>query len=453
MRDKVLAYCRVQSLISPGDTLVCAVSGGKDSVALLHVMLSLQKELGVHVEAAHLNHQLRGTESDRDEDFVRALCKDLKVPLHTARADVRSRAKARGESLEEAARALRYEFFESLERPVATAHTQDDNLETVLLNLVRGTALRGLCGIPPRRGKIIRPMLCVSREEVSAYLTAHRLSHVEDSSNASELPLRNRIRHDVVPLLRRENPSLGESVFRMDEILRQEDAYLDTAAEALLASAAKNGGWSCQALRDAPDAIRARALRKLLAEQSIAKPAQCHVSALRKLILQTDGSQEAYLPGGIIARRAYDTLFFPEAAPQSFAPQALPIAGEAFISELSLVISCKIVKNYQKSLQPPCTFAFRYDTIKTPAALTVRPRRAGDQIALPGGRKSLKKLFIDRKIPAHARALVPVVCAEDTVLLVYPFAVSCAHAAQAGDTALVIQFTKEKETIQKEDSR
>lgn len=191
MRGNILRFIRENELIKPGSTLVCAVSGGKDSVCLLHVMRSLQKELFITVKAAHLNHQLRGEESDRDEAFVRNLCESLSVPLTVSRADVLARCKETGESVEEAARVLRYRFFASLEGVVATAHTQDDNLETVLLNLVRGTALRGLCGIPPKRGQIVRPMLCVSRAEVEQYLLQNHLAHVEDSSNDSRLPLRN----------------------------------------------------------------------------------------------------------------------------------------------------------------------------------------------------------------------------------------------------------------------
>ena len=153
---------------------------------MLHVMRSLQKELSITVKAAHLNHQLRGEESDRDEAFVRSLCESLSVPLTVSHADVLTRCKETGESVEEAARVLRYRFFASLEGVVATAHTQDDNLETVLLNLVRGTALRGLCGIPPKRGQIIRPMLCVSRAGGRAATCCKtHLAHVEDSSNDS----------------------------------------------------------------------------------------------------------------------------------------------------------------------------------------------------------------------------------------------------------------------------
>ena len=137
MRDKLLSFLRENALIAPGETLVCAVSGGKDSVALLHAMLSLQKDLQITVEAAHVNHQLRGPESDRDEAFVRSLCEKFGVRLFVCRADVFSRCEKTGESVEEAARAVRYSFFESLGKKIATAHTMDDNLETVLLNLIQ----------------------------------------------------------------------------------------------------------------------------------------------------------------------------------------------------------------------------------------------------------------------------------------------------------------------------
>ena len=230
MRDKLLSFIREKELLCPGETLVCAVSGGKDSVSLLHAMLSLQEELQITVEAAHVNHQLRGPESDRDEAFVRSLCEKWRVPLFVCRADVRSRCEETGESVEEAARAVRYSFFESLGKKIATAHTMDDHLETVLLNLIRGTGLRGLCGIAPKRGNFVRPMLCVSKEEVEAYLAQNELSHVEDATNAENFALRNRLRHDVIPLLRRENEALPATVFRMSEILRDEDAFLSEQA-------------------------------------------------------------------------------------------------------------------------------------------------------------------------------------------------------------------------------
>ena len=429
MRDKILRFIRENGLIVPGSTLVCAVSGGKDSVCLLHVMRSLPNELFITVKAAHLTHQLRG--------------------------DVLARCKETGESVEEAARVLRYRFFASLEGVVATAHTQDDNLETVLLNLVRGTALRGLCGIPPKRGQIVRPMLCVSRAEIEQYLLQNDLAHVEDSSNDSLLPLRNRLRHEVLPLLRRENPNLSETVFRMDAVLRQEDSYLEKQASSLLQSCAlSSGSWSCSVLRAAPQALQARAMRLLLAQLNIVKPAQAHVDALMHLIASSGGSSSVTLPGGKMLGRSYDIVSIgDDGRPQALEPKALLLGGETEIPELSLRISCRFVKKYEKSMQSLCTFAFKYDTIDEIKALCVRPRQAGDEIQLPGGGRSLKKLLIDRKVPRDARSLVPVVANRAGVLLVYPLAVSVSRQAQPGDRAILIHFVHEKEYIQKEDTQ
>ena len=211
-------------MLPPGCTVVCAVSGGADSVCMLHVLLSLRNTLGITVEAAHFNHQLRGEESDRDEAFVRTRCAELGVVLHVDNGDVRARAAKTHESVEEAARALRYTFFSSLPGLIATAHTQDDNLETVLLNLTRGTGLAGLCGIPPRRERFIRPMLAVSRAEIEAYLAQNGLSHVTDSTNFLPDARRNRLRQSVIPLLKAENPSLCETAFRMCRLLEADEA-------------------------------------------------------------------------------------------------------------------------------------------------------------------------------------------------------------------------------------
>lgn len=444
MRGNILRFIRENELIKPGSTLVCAVSGGKDSVCLLHVMLSLQKELFITVKAAHLNHQLRGEESNRDEAFVRSLCESLSVPLTVSRADVLARCKETGESVEEAARVLRYRFFASLEGVVATAHTQDDNLETVLLNLVRGTALRGLCGIPPKRGQIVRPMLCVSREDVEAYLAQNELPHVEDSTNEEDFALRNRLRHDVIPLLRRENENLPATIFRMGEILQAEDAYLSGQAASLLDSARlPGGGWSCSRLMQAHPVLKARAARLLLDELHVKKPSQAHVAPLLRMLEKTEGSESLCLPG-VTLSRAYDALFEDEAEPRTFEERPLKLDGSVFFPELALTVSCRFVKKYQKSQQSPCTFALKCDTIEKDSPLVLRPRLPGDVISLPGGRKRVKKLLIDRKVPSRERALVPLLCDGTGVICVYPLAVDRTRLANDGDSAIVIAFTKEK---------
>ena len=296
MTDKILSWMRGQCMTQPGDTVICAVSGGADSVCMLHVLLSLRNTLGITVEAAHFNHQLRGEESDRDEAFVRTLCAELGVVLHVDNGDVRARAAKTHESVEEAARALRYAFFSSLPGLIATAHTQDDNLETVLLNLTRGTGLAGLCGIPPRRERFIRPMLAVSRAEIEAYLAQNGLSHVTDSTNFLPDARRNRLRQSVIPLLKAENPSLCETAFRMCRLLEADEAQLSAQAEEALRQARLSNGIQCSALTAYPAAVRTRAVKLLLGEIHAPKLSERHISAVDRLLFSECPSARASLP-------------------------------------------------------------------------------------------------------------------------------------------------------------
>ena len=188
MFESLLTMMRRYEMTQPGDRVVCAVSGGADSVALLFALYLLKEKLGITLEAAHFNHQLRGEESDRDEAFVRELCDRFDIPLHVGRG----RVVAGKKGLEAAARDARYAYFETLPGKLATAHTADDNAETILMRLVRGTGLKGLGGISPVRGRIIRPMLLVTRQQVRAFLEEYCLSHGEDSSNGTDDFLRNR---------------------------------------------------------------------------------------------------------------------------------------------------------------------------------------------------------------------------------------------------------------------
>ena len=195
-----------------------ALSGGADSVSLLFVLKHLEHELGIGVEAAHCNFHLRGTESVRDEEFCKQLCDRLSVPLHLIHFDTQAYADLHRVSIEMAARDLRYGYFENLRRDIeaqdiCVAHHRDDSVETVLLNLVRGTGLRGLRGIQPRNGNIIRPLLSLSREDIVQYLDALGESYVTDSTNLHNDVKRNKIRLDVMPLLRELNPSVSQSIF------------------------------------------------------------------------------------------------------------------------------------------------------------------------------------------------------------------------------------------------
>ena len=230
MLSKLRSFVKEHNLITRGDRIVCAVSGGADSMALLWAMYLLKEEWELDLSAAHFNHRLRGEESDRDEQFVRDFCEGYGIPLYVGSAQVVAGEKG----LEAAARDARYAYFSTLPGKIATAHTADDNAETLLMHRVRGTGLKGLGGIAPIRGNLVRPMLSLTREDVENFLDEYAVSYISDSSNGTDQFLRNRLRHHVMPLLKEENPRLAENLSAMALRLRLDEEAL---TELLLQSA------------------------------------------------------------------------------------------------------------------------------------------------------------------------------------------------------------------------
>lgn len=271
--SKVLAAINDFSMIGRGTRVVAALSGGADSVSLLTALRSLEETLGVSVCACHLNHGLRGEESDSDELFCEELCGRLGVPLKTRRTDVKSFV-APHESVEQAARRIRYEFFEETLKAfgsgvLATAHTASDNAETVLFNLTRGTGLAGLCGIPPVRRlgdefRVVRPLLYCTRAEVEAYLAGLGQDFVTDKTNLSADYSRNRIRLNVISELEKINPSLQTVISRMTKIVREDDEFLEELSDKALSEARSGRGWDAAALSRLPKPVKARAVRRIL---------------------------------------------------------------------------------------------------------------------------------------------------------------------------------------------
>lgn len=411
MLSKLLAFLREYTMVQPGDTVICAVSGGADSMALLQSMYLLREKLGITLEATHFNHNLRGAESLRDEAFVRDFCKDHGIPCHVGSACVEAGEKG----LEAAAREARYAFFATLSGTIATAHTADDNAETVLMHLVRGTGLNGLGGIAPVRGNIIRPMLGITRQEVLAFLEAEGICYVTDSSNQTDAFLRNRIRHHVIPLLKEENPSLAQNLSATALRLRQDAQTLDALAEVTT---------DITALRQMPPALQNRALQKLLLEFGVKEPESHHVAQLRDLVYSENPSAYNVFHGILIGRQ-YDTLVKIEDLPPM--PQGLlNCPGETKFPGLGIKVICA------KDMTDGCRVRVR-------GALVLRNRREGDTIRLPGGTKTLKKLMIDCKIPAKQRAQIPVIADDDGVVLVKDLWVDQNHM---DDPNMEIRFEK-----------
>ncbi len=285
---KVKAFIREFDMFAGKDSVVAALSGGADSVSLLLALRELKDELGVNLYACHFNHGLRGEESDGDERFCEGLCERLGVPLFKGRADVRAHQK-KHESVEECARRLRYAFFDEVRRKagensvIATAHNCDDCAETVLLNLMRGTGLKGLCGVPPVRDGIVRPLLRCEREEIERFCREKGARFVTDSTNLTNDCTRNKIRHIILPEMKKINGSLLNTMSRMTDSLREDCAYLDDIAKKALGDAKTGRGWDARALSELPRPIKSRAVREILAGGGIA-PSALRINTAIKLL-------------------------------------------------------------------------------------------------------------------------------------------------------------------------
>lgn len=408
MRNKLLKFAREQNLMAPGDTVICAVSGGADSVAMLFALYLLREKLGITLEAAHFNHNLRGEESIRDETFVRELCARYDIPLHAASGEIQPGKKG----LEAAARDARYAFLESLPGKIATAHTADDNAETILMHLVRGTGLKGLGGIAPQRGKLIRPMLGITRREVEDFLAEWHLPHVEDSTNETDAFLRNRLRHHVMPLLQAENPRIAENLSQMALRLREDEACLSRQSHYETLP-------EVETLRTLPPAIRTRMLERFLKENGVREPEDVHIAQAEALVFSESPSASAAFPGGVTLSRQYGRLTANPTG-EAFTPVTLTCPGSAEMAGIR--ITCEPAGELAQSEN--------ILTVCPVGKISIRPRQTGDKIRLSGGSKSLKKLFIDRKIPAAVRERIPVVCDETGILGVYSIGVNLDRAAQ-----------------------
>ena len=409
MYNKLATFIRQYDMVQPGDHVICAVSGGADSVALLFGMYLLKEQLDIRLSAAHFNHLLRGEESDADAKFVRKLCDRFDIPLYEGEGQVIPGEKG----LEAAAREARYGFLKTLPGIIATAHTADDNAETMLLHLVRGTGLKGLGGITPVGEKLIRPMLLVTRQEVEAFLEEYCLNHMEDSSNASDEFLRNRLRHHVMPLLKTENPRLSLSLSETALRLRQDDAFLESEAR-------NKETTDVEILRKMSQGLRSRILENLLKKWGVREPESRHIAMAESLVFSENPSAKANFPGNVTVERCYGILqkmsgdFLPEAA-------VVSLDGVTELPQWGVKLTCTPVQN----------------GLQVKGSVMVRSRKSGDEMRLPGGTKSLKKLFIDKKIPASRRAFVPVLADEEGVLAVYGLGENLSKISQ---DALGVQF-------------
>jgi tRNA(Ile)-lysidine synthase len=425
-------------MIYEGDRVLVALSGGGDSVALLYCLLELSPKMGFSITCAHLHHGIRGEEADRDEAFCRQLCEKENITLFTAYRDIPSLAKERSLSTELCGRQERYAFFEQVCKEygmtkVATAHHLGDNAETTLLHLVRGAGPEGLRGIDPCRDDLIRPLIRVSRKEIEEFLSSRKISYVSDSSNLYDCYTRNKIRNRVIPVLEEINPSLGEGIFRMSELMRQENDYMEKVAQqAYREMADENPDQVVISL--APfckihPAIRRRILQLAYQKVTGQKLKSSLVFYTEALAARSIPSKKLYL-GEAVAKIEYEKLIITNKTGENITELyefEVQIGRENMqISHLGYRILAEIVSpegleglkeaKIQKKFK---VCLFNYDIICD--KVICRNRKTGDSYLPLGGigRRLVKKMMIDEKIPSDIRGRLPVFTCGEDILWVY----------------------------------
>jgi tRNA(Ile)-lysidine synthase len=288
MISKIINTIKTSKMLKNGDNIIVALSGGADSVCLLHIMSELSEMFGVTVSACHINHNLRGAESNEDENFCRKLCSDMNVNLEVFPVNLGTLRK-KHRSVEECARDARYDIFGRFkDSKTAVAHNSDDNAETVILNLIRGTGLKGLCGIPPARGNIIRPLIGCSRKEIEQYLLRKDIDFVTDSTNLSDDYSRNKVRHRIMPAAEEINPSFLKSIERMNRHLRSDEEYLSEPVRELRQTALTPRGIEIQRIVTLPEPVLRRFISAELVMNKIS-PSETRISGIEKIILSGRG--------------------------------------------------------------------------------------------------------------------------------------------------------------------
>lgn len=424
LEQKALCALRQYSLFSQGDRIAVGVSGGADSVALLRFLAALRPQFGWDLVVCHIHHGLRGAEADRDECFVRALAEQLGLPCAVSRIDAAALALRDHISVEEAGRMARYAFFAQTAGEggrIATAHTLDDSIETVLMNLVRGTGLRGLCGIPRIRGNIVRPLLDCTRAEVEDYLGALGQPYCTDSTNLTDDYTRNRIRHDILPRLCALNPNFPGAMARMLPRLAAQQALTDClAAQSAQQLHAACGGLSRQGLSALPEPVCDRLLLRLLEQNRL--PVSAAAVERMTETLRTGGKLDLaarswfFVAQGDLAAVIYAPPAgippVPVPLPQEETPVILPFSPQ---KSLKLTLCNKIVANTSEKFNISLLkYAIDCDRIKRYSFM--RTRRPGDTFIVGKKQLSLGEAWAAAGIPALLRPALMVLADEQGVL-------------------------------------
>lgn len=472
MLEKVLKYIREQQLLRPGERVAAACSGGADSVALLHVMAELQETLGIVLSVAHFHHQIRGAEADADQQFVEELAAKLQVDFYSGSANVPQHAAQSKISLETSARELRHRWFAELIKQgkadkIATAHTLDDQAETVLMRILRGTGARGLAGIAPaqKAKHLIRPLLTTVRREVEEYLKAKGQNWREDSSNLDLGHTRNRVRHTLLPLLERDfNPAIRQTLADLAEVAHAENDYWNHELSSLMPRLVHEGkpsrsGRSSSADAQGVLALDLSGLRNLplaMQRQVIQRTAQRlgislefkHIQQLRALAEHGKSVAKLVLPDGLVANRTAREIQFsrnPQKTQENYC-YSLPIPGEVTVPEVGITIRASLISDGKQKASGYNGTTFLNPSLLGPE-LKVRNWRAGDKFfpAHTQSPKKVKELLqpgrLGHEISPAQRKAWPVIESAGQIVWMRSFLASKDFASSSGDAVLIEEMT------------
>jgi len=404
------------------------LSGGPDSVCLLSVLASLKDDLGIELSAAYIDHGLRPAETPAETDFCSNLCKRLDIPFYSLQINVKSHAESKKLNKQEAARELRYAALEEIASQhslnlIALAHNADDQAETMLINLVRGSGPLGLSGIPPVRNRIIRPLIESERRAIEDYLADRNICFITDSSNLTNDYLRNRIRHSVIPALKNMNRDFINSVLRTTTIFRDEERYFNILVTKTLMKLISRKSDSGIELFLAPmenmdTAVLRRVLRRAIYEtRDLRGLSLDHIEEVVKLIKSGKAGARIYLPNAMRAIKAYSTLVLTAEAPSRLAEYAIHEAEDIPLKEAGIVLQLSIVSDDEADDIDDGRKIARLDAEKLIFPLLIRPRKPGDYFypAGFGKRKKLQDYFVDEKIPRDERDIIPLLVSGNDI--------------------------------------
>ncbi len=426
-----------------GKCLCVCLSGGADSVALLRGMIELSEELNVNIKACHFNHGIRGEEADRDEEFCKELCKSLDIEIYCGRDDVPAYAALKKMSLEEAARDRRYAFFKRIysKKKVdycLTAHNMNDDAETLIFNLIRGTGPNGAAAIAPYNSNIIRPLLKITRQEIEEYLESIGQNHINDSTNETDEYTRNYIRHVIIPSMQRVNPCVVEALGRYTEACRTDRRYFSELVNQNYDADLRKLHKS---VRDRWLLDRALTVLKIHLNSDMLESLERALFAGRRKIVPLTSNGEAIVCKGKVefVRKIDDTEF-------DYPTEPL-LSGENKYFGGRVTLSCKEISPQKENINKiSTTNVITFDNIK--GSVCVRNRRIGDKICIRGINRSLKKLFIDKKIPKEYRHIVPIIFDDEGILYV-PF-IGIADRAFPSQNSQRVQIVTALDNVQKE---